>query len=29
VKADGNYAPYTSNPDALVDWDFIEQIVRK
>jgi hypothetical protein len=29
VKADGNYTPYTSNPDALVNWDFIEQIVRK
>lgn len=26
VKAGGNYTPYTSNPDALVDWDFIEQI---
>lgn len=29
VKADGNYTPYTSNPDALVNWDLIEQIVRK
>jgi hypothetical protein len=29
VKADGNYTLYTSNPDALVNWDFIEQIVRK
>lgn len=29
VKADGNYTPYTSDPDALVNWDFIEQIVRK
>lgn len=26
VKADGNYTPYTSDPDALVNWDFIEQI---
>ncbi|KDR09385.1 RING finger protein 10 [Zootermopsis nevadensis] len=26
VKADGNYTPYTSNPDVLVNWDFIEQI---
>lgn len=29
VKADGNYTPYMSDPDALVNWDFIEQIVRK
>lgn len=29
VKADGNYTPYTSDPDALVNWEFIEQIVRK
>ncbi|KAJ8872865.1 hypothetical protein PR048_026481 [Dryococelus australis] len=26
VKADGNYTSYSSNPDALVDWDLIEQI---
>lgn len=26
VKADGNYTPYTSDPDALVNWEFIEQI---
>ncbi|KAJ9579207.1 hypothetical protein L9F63_024688 [Diploptera punctata] len=26
VQADGNYSAYTSNPDALVNWDLIEQI---
>ncbi|XP_063239147.1 E3 ubiquitin-protein ligase RNF10 isoform X2 [Bacillus rossius redtenbacheri] len=26
VKADGNYTSYSSNPDALVEWDLIEQI---
>lgn len=26
VKADGNYTPYTSDPDTLVHWDLIEQI---
>lgn len=26
VKADGNYTPYTSDPDTLVQWDLIEQI---
>ncbi|XP_046390653.1 RING finger protein 10 isoform X2 [Ischnura elegans] len=26
VKADGDYSPYASNPDTLVDWDLVEQI---
>lgn len=26
VKADGDYSPYSSNPDTLVDWDLVEQI---
>lgn len=28
VNAEGDYATYLSNPDALVDWDLVEQIVR-
>ena len=26
VKSDINLAPYTGNPDTLVDWNFIEQV---
>ena len=26
VKVKGDYAPYTKNPDLLVDWSSIEQI---
>ena len=27
VKASGDYRRYVNDPDALVDWDFVEQIV--
>ena len=29
VKEDGDYGVHTVDPDKLVDWDMIEQIVRK
>ena len=28
VKEDGDYSLHTVDPDKLVDWDMIEQIVR-
>lgn len=27
VRADGEYSVYLADPDALVDWEFVEQIV--
>ncbi|KAG8225269.1 hypothetical protein J437_LFUL006502 [Ladona fulva] len=27
VKANADYSPYASNPDVLVDWDLVEQII--
>lgn len=29
VKAGGDYTRYLNDPDTLVEWDSIEQIVRK